>query len=239
MSSVIPSFPEGKGIFETLRTENGEIFELARHMRRAVKAASALDIEMPPEDEIREQIAEELSLHQHPVGRLRICIAIGNLTVSHDPYEDVLEGAFLTFHPYTSKLVGEQQKRYPYIDRLQIVKEAKSLGFDDAIVFNSANHVTETGVSNIAFLFEDTWWTPPIGAGILPGVMRAIAIERCGMKVRDVHISEVPAAREIALLGSLKIIQPVQQLGEMRLPQEAGVELQALMRGKLERFSVG
>lgn len=239
MSSVIPSFPEGKGIFETLRTENGEIFELARHMRRAVKAASALNIEMPPEDEIRERIAEELSLHKHPVGRLRICIAIGKLTVSHDSYEEALEGAFLTFHPYTSKLVGEQQKRYPYIDRLQIVEEAKSLGFDDAIVFNSANHVTETGISNIAFLFEDNWWTPPIGAGILPGVMRAIAIERCGMKVRDVHISEVPAAREIALLGSLKIIQPVQQLGEMRLPQEAGVELQALMRGKLERFSVG
>ena len=239
MTSPASPFPNGEGIFETLRTEDGEIIELARHMRRAVKSAKALKISMPPEGEIRDRIAKVLALSHLPLGRLRICIAQDQLNISHDTYEEPLEGAFLTFHPHTSKLAGVQHKRYPYHDRLHIVEEAKNLGFDDAIVFDSSNQVTETGISNIAFLFENTWWTPPIGVGILPGVMRALAIEQCGVKVRDIHISEVPEAREIVLLGSLRIVQPVQQLGEMRLAQEAGKEFRAQMQGKLQRFSVG
>jgi hypothetical protein len=70
--------------------------------------------------------------------------------------------------------------------------------------------------------------------------MRAIAVERCNVQVRNVHITEVPSAQEIVLLGSLKIAQPVVQVGEMRLA--SGAEATALamqMREKVEYFSVG
>jgi branched-subunit amino acid aminotransferase/4-amino-4-deoxychorismate lyase len=69
--------------------------------------------------------------------------------------------------------------------------------------------------------------------------MRAIAIERCGVEVRNIHISEIPDAREVMLLSSLKIAQPVVQIGEHRLP--CGEPSQALakqMREKVEYFSV-
>lgn len=232
-------FPSGTGFFETMRTEEGRIAEFSRHMRRALTASKALGIAMPGEEELRQEIAKVMSAQVHSVGRLRICFSTSGTTITHDPYEDLDGDGFLTFSPHTSKVVGEQFKRFPYDERYEIVDEARAHGFDDAIIFNKANNVTETGLSNIAFLFNKTWFTPPISAGILPGTMRALAIESCGLKVRDIHITEVPEADDVVLLGSLKIAQVIEQIGEMRLPcGPAARELLSQMREKVQYFSV-
>jgi branched-chain amino acid aminotransferase len=232
-------FPAGEGIFETLRTEAGKVAEFSRHMRRALTAASATGIRMPSEEIIRSRVAQVLEESPHPVGRLRICISASELVITHDEYVDVQEGGFLTFSPHTSKAIGEQFKTFPYDARYEIVDEARAHGFDDAIIFNSSNNVTETGISNLAFLIDGTWFTPPIGAGILPGTMRSLAIEKCDVEVRNIHITEVPQASEIFLLSSLKIAQPVVQVGEMRLPcGEASQSFGRQMREKVEYFSV-
>ena len=194
---------------------------------------------MPGEESIRAQVAQVLVENSHPIGRLRICFTTDGVVITHDPYEDLIEGGFLTFSPHTSKAIGEQFKTFPYDSHYEIVDEARAHGFDDAIVFNSANNVTETGISNLAFLFDDTWFTPPISAGILPGTMRSLAIERCGVEVRNIHITEVPQASEITLLSSLKIAQPVEQVGEMRLPcGEASLAFVTQIREKIQYFSV-
>ncbi len=232
-------FPEGEGFFETLRTEDGQIAELTRHMRRALKASVALQVKIPDEEELRHRIAEVLITHPQKIGRLRICFSNSGVTITHDEYVDATEGGYLTFSPITSRAVGEQIKSYPYDSHYEIVDEARAHGFDDAIVFNKENNVTETGLSNLAFLFGNTWWTPPITAGILPGTMRSLAIEKCGVQVRNIHITEIPHADEIFLLSSLKIAQPVIQVGEMRLPCAAASQaFGALMREKLQFYSV-
>jgi branched-subunit amino acid aminotransferase/4-amino-4-deoxychorismate lyase len=232
-------FPEGDGFFETLRTEDGKVAEFTRHMRRALTASAATGIKMPGEESIRSEVAQVLAANPHSIGRLRICFTTEGVVITHDPYEDLVEGGFLTFSPHTSKAIGEQFKTFPYDSHYEIVDEARAHGFDDAIVFNSANNVTETGISNLAFLFDDTWFTPPISAGILPGTMRSLAIERCGVEVRNIHITEVPQASEITLLSSLKIAQPVEQVGEMRLPcGEASLAFVTQIREKIQYFSV-
>jgi branched-chain amino acid aminotransferase len=232
-------FPDGEGFFETLRTHNGKVAEFTRHMRRALTAAKATGIRMPSEELIRSEVAQALNENSFPIGRLRICFTDNSMVITHDPYEDLIEGGFLTFSPHTSKAIGEQFKTFPYDSRYEIVDEARAHGFDDAIVFNSSNNVTETGLSNLAFLFGDTWFTPPITAGILPGTMRSLAIEKCGVQVRNIHITEVPQANEVVLLSSLKIAQPVEQIGEMRLScGEASQSFVAQMREKVEYFSV-
>lgn len=233
-------FPPGNGMFETMRTENGHVAEFGRHMRRALSASQSLGIRMPDEESIRSHVQTVIKENPYPIGRLRICISSSGLVVTHDEYLELTEGGYLTFSPHTSKAKGEQFKTYPYDEHYEIVDEARAHGFDDAIIFNSANNVTETGLSNIAFLIDGMWVTPPITAGILPGVMRAIAVERCDVQVRNIHITEVPSAQEIVLLGSLKIAQPVVQVGEMRLANGAeAAAFAAQMREKVEYFSVG
>jgi branched-subunit amino acid aminotransferase/4-amino-4-deoxychorismate lyase len=233
-------FPDGSGIFETLRTEDGLVAEFGRHMRRALSASQSLGIRMPNEESIRNQVQSVLNENPYRIGRLRICISNSGLVVTHDEYDEITEGGYLTFSPHTSKAKGEQFKTYPYDEHYEVVDEARAHGFDDAMIFNSANNVTETGLSNIALFIDGLWVTPPITAGILPGVMRAIAVERCDVQVRNVHITEVPSATEIVLLGSLRIAQPVVQVGEMRLANGAeAATLVAQMREKVEYFSVG
>jgi branched-subunit amino acid aminotransferase/4-amino-4-deoxychorismate lyase len=69
--------------------------------------------------------------------------------------------------------------------------------------------------------------------------MRSLAIEKCGVEVRNIHITEVPQATEIMLLSSLKIAQPVQQVGEMRLScGEASIAFTGQIREKVQYFSV-
>ena len=232
-------FPDGEGFFETLRTEDGKVAEFTRHMRRALTASAATGIKMSGEEVIRSVVAKVIADNPHPVGRLRICFTKNEMVITHDPYEDLAEGGYLTFSVVTSKAIGGQFKTFPYDEHYAVVDEARAHGFDDAIIFNKANNVTETGLSNLAFLFDGTWFTPPITAGILPGTMRSLAIEKCDVQVRNVHITEVPQADEIFLLSSLKIAQPVVQVGEMRFPcGPASQAFGALMREKIQYFSV-
>ncbi len=232
-------FPEGDGIFETMRTENGRVAELTRHMRRARKGAAVSGITMPDEEVLRSEITACLTVNPHPVGRLRVCISSSGFVVTHDPYEDLETLARLTFHSTSLELEGEQIKSYPYDHRYQILDSAKDQGFDDAVLFNRSNNVTETAISNIVLRFGDEWVTPPITAGILPGVMRAIAIERCGVVVRNVHVSEVPEIQGAFLISSLKIAQPVSHLGDFALSLDSSSEeFEGKMRGAVEYFSV-
>lgn len=232
-------FPDGTGIFETLRTENGLVAELTRHMRRAKRSADEMGIRMPDEEILRSEIDACLTLNPFEIGRLRICISENGFLVTHDAYEDIETLARLTFHSTSTMANGPQIKSYPYDWNYSVLDNARDYGFDDAILFNTANKVTETSISNIVFQIDGTWVTPPISAGILPGVMRAIAIESCEVTVRNIHISEIPMVEEALLLSSLKIAQPVSHIGDFAMKlQPAAHELESQIRAALEFFSV-
>lgn len=232
-------FPEGSGIFETMRTENGAVAELTRHMRRAVSATKRLGITMPDEEVLRSEIVACLALNPFPLGRLRVCISREGFLVTHDPYEEIQTLARLTFHSTSSPAIGEQVKSYPYDWHYEVLDSARDFGFDDAILFNIKNEITETSLSNLIARIDGEWITPPISAGILPGVMRAIAIERAGVTVRSLHISDIPSIDAAFLVSSLKIAQPVSHIGDFALSLDASViEFEAKMRAAVEFFSV-
>jgi branched-subunit amino acid aminotransferase/4-amino-4-deoxychorismate lyase len=232
-------FPEGTGIFETLRTEGGLIAELTRHMRRAKKSAQALNIPMPDEEILRSEIDACMTLNPHPIGRLRICFSRSGFLVTHDPYEDIRTLARVTFHSTSSKSSGAQIKVYPYDWNYQVLDSARDFGFDDAILFNASNQVTETSISNLIFKLEGAWVTPPISAGILPGIMRGLAIERCGVTVRNIHVSDIPMVEEAMLVSSLKIAQPISHIGDFAMQLQPAVsELEEKIRASVEFFSV-
>jgi branched-subunit amino acid aminotransferase/4-amino-4-deoxychorismate lyase len=232
-------FPTGSGLFETMRTEEGEIAELSRHMRRAASSARELSIPFPDEEFLRNAIAEILTRESLPVGRLRICFSTDGIDLSHSEYSDEINPARITFHSTSSKLDGSQHKTYPYDSHFAILDEANLYGFDDAITFNQSNEVAETAIANIALLIEGKWITPPISAGVLPGVMRAIAIERSDVSVAPIHISDISRCEAALLLNSMKIARPVSHIGDYELPAMAqAVEKASQIREKVEYFSV-
>lgn len=232
-------FPSGHGIFETMRTEHNKIAELGRHMRRALSSASYFGFALPDEESLRSEFAKVIGEEEYPIGRLRVCFSKDDYLLSYSQYLEEAEPARLTFHSTTSQAYGLQHKTYPYDSHFAVLDEALMYGFDDAIVFNSRNEITETAIANIALFIKGRWVTPPITAGVLPGVMRAVAIERCDVDVAPVHISEVTSCDAALLLNSLKIARPVSHIGEYQLKEmPEALEKAAQIREKVQYFSV-
>lgn len=231
-------FPKTSGIFETIKTLNGQPIALARHMRRALDSARSLGLKMPPEEELRADLRKILNDEPHKVGKLRICIYADGFHLSHDEYTEPTSPLRFTF--FSQTVSGEEHKQFPYDHRFELLKSAQDEGFDDCILFNVKNEVTESAVANLLFLIQGTWVTPPISAGVLPGVIRAIAIEECDVKVRPIHISEIPDVESAFSLASLRIAQPISHIGEMKLKiGDASEDMEARIRSHTQPHSVG
>jgi len=231
-------FPKTSGIFETIKTLNGQPIALARHMRRALDSARSLGLKMPPEEELRTNLRKILHDEPHEVGKLRICIYADGFHLSHDEYTEPTSPLRFTF--FSQTVLGEEHKQFPYDHRFELLKSAQDEGFDDCILFNVKNEVTESAVANLLFLIQGTWVTPPISAGVLPGVIRAIAIEECDVKVRSIHISEIADVESAFSLASLRIAQPISHIGEMKLKiGDASQDMEARIRSHTQPHSVG
>jgi len=231
-------FPKASGIFETIKTVNGAPIALGRHMRRALESALVLGISLPSEELIRVELLRVLEENPHEVGRLRLCFGQNLFHLSHEPYTELNEPARVNF--YSQTVVGEVHKLFPYDYRFALIQAANDEGYHDSILFNEKNEITETAVANLAFLISGEWVTPPITSGILPGVVRAIAIENCGVKVRPIHVSEIPEVESGFMLSSLRIAQPISHIGDMKLKiGDASRDLEEQIRTHSQPVSVG
>jgi branched-chain amino acid aminotransferase len=231
-------FPIASGIFETIKTVDGAPIALARHMRRVVTSAKELNLSIPDEESIRLELSQVLSAEKYPFGRLRLSFAKNLFHISHAEYEELEIPSRVNF--FSETVAGSIHKRFPYNDRFAILEAARDEGFDDSILFNAKNEITETAVANLVFLINGAWVTPPISAGLLPGVVRAVAIEECGIGVRAIHISEVPEIQSGFMLSSLRIAQPIAFIGDMKIEiGESSRELEAQIRAHLQPVSIG
>lgn len=231
-------FPRGSGIFETIKTVDGSPIALGRHMRRALESALELGIPMPSEEFIRVQLLHILEENPHEVGRLRICFGKDLFHISHSAYSEQTEPARLNF--FSQTIIGAIHKLFPYDHRFALIEAANDEGYHDSILFNEKNEITETAVANLVFLINGEWVTPPISSGILPGIIRAISIEHCNVKVRPIHVSEIPDIKSGFLLSGLRITQPISHIGEMKLKiGDASRALEEQIRANCKPVSVG
>jgi branched-chain amino acid aminotransferase len=219
----VNKWPLGSGLFETLRTENGSVQFLARHMRRAVASARVLNIPVPDEDLISQAIDELLASTPHDVGKLRLSFSADRFVATHESYSTADAPLTVIMSKHLSSTVGRQYKTFPYSDRLALLQEATTAGCGEVIQVDHDDRVCEGAVSNYAFRIAGQWRTPPITAGILPGVIRAIAVEKCGVVVRDLSRADVISCEAAIAMSSLKIALPVASIDGRSLANDSDV----------------
>jgi len=217
------NWPIGTGLFETLRTENGSVQFLARHMRRVVASARVLEIPVPDEDLVSQAIDELLAATPHEVGRLRLSFSKERFIATHESYTSEEKPLKVMVSHELSSTVGRQYKVFPYSARLNMLQEAITAGCDELIQIDQHDRVCEGAVSNYAFRIGGQWRTPPITAGILPGVIRAIAVEKCGVVVKDLSRADVTSCEAAIVLSSLKIALPVASIDGRTLAIDSDV----------------
>jgi len=203
------NWPLGTGLFETLRTENGSVQLLSRHMRRVIASARELSIPIPNEDLISQAIDELLNATPHDVGRLRLSFSTERFIATHEAYVSDNNPFKVMVSQELSLTAGRQYKVFPYTGRLDLLNEATAAGCDEVILMDAEERVLEGAVSNFAFRIAGQWRTTPITAGILPGVLRAVAIEECGVVVKDLSRTDVSRCEAAIVMSSLKIALPV------------------------------
>ena len=244
-SSTVPLmpdyWPDGFGIFETIKTVAGTPYALNRHMRRALDAGTRVGVPIPNEDRVRSAIDALLAEVKHPVGRLRLLFKQdGTFIAVHNPYTEITHNLNLCTYSARIDIEGVPSKTFPYTSRLDILQEAKSRGCDEAIVINSNHDVCEGAVSNLVFYTNGEWITPPIVQGVLPGVMRALVIENLPVKVRNVDTNGLSHVQAAIVISSLKLAIAVHSIDGRVMPDLQISEMFAQeIREMAVRTSVG
>jgi para-aminobenzoate synthetase / 4-amino-4-deoxychorismate lyase len=75
---------------------------------------------------------------------------------------------------------------------------------DDVIMINERGECTETTIANLAARVGDTWFTPPLSSGCLPGISRAQLIEEHVLVEAVLRPEDLHRADELAVVNSLR-----------------------------------
>ena len=210
------SFLLGEGVFETLLTLGGKAVALDRHIRRLTTGAKALGISSPTPDSIAVGVTALLhSTLDISMGRMRITLSgSGTLLITHQRYQEWSEAARLVTYPFpfNSKSPLQKIKSTSYGEYLLAYRYAQDRGADDALLFNTSDAVIEASTANIVALIGGRWVTPPLSAGPLPGITRELLTEWGLLIEREIIFEELHRCESIALISSLRSVQPVVEI---------------------------
>lgn len=85
---------------------------------------------------------------------------------------------------------------------------------DDVVLWNERSEITETCLANLAVKLEGKWWTPPVEAGLLPGVYRAELLATGRLRERVLRTGDLQRAEALAVLNSVRLWRPAVLMGD-------------------------
>ena len=184
-SAFITEMPTQLGLFETIRVEEKKPLRLAAHLERLQHSASALRIPFVAARVIEAAEQACLAIPSSLPHRLRVDLfsdgTVRAVTHALEPTANevtifwasqVLPDANQAIMQSSNLLLGHKVNQRTLYDLAW--KNAVALGGFDAVFLNEAGFVTEGGRSSIFIQPKGSnqWLTPPLSAGVLPGVMR-------------------------------------------------------------------
>lgn len=111
-----------------------------------------------------------------------------------------------------------------YTNSILATNEAKSLGFDEALLLDVNNYVAEASGANV-FMEKDGKLYTPLKGNIMPGITRATIMELCkeeGIQVEEKHItlSELKSADSAFFTGTAAEVVGLKSLDAYHFPME-------------------
>ncbi|MDR5803040.1 aminodeoxychorismate synthase component I [Caballeronia sp. LZ001] len=203
----------GFELFETTyATRDDGVRHAARHLSRLKASAAWLRF---PFDERK----LDAQLAQHRAGfeagapyRLRIALdksgrfalTSARLAPLASDSVDVLLASDRGFAPRYSGDALLRHKTTHRADYDRAWKAAEAEGAFDMLFCNERGEITEGGRSSVFARIDGKWWTPPIEAGVLPGVMRAVLIEELDAAERVMTTEDLEGADELLISNALR-----------------------------------
>jgi branched-chain amino acid aminotransferase len=252
--AVIPVFDHGflygEGVYETLRTYNGQPFLFERHMHRLRTSAGMLVLEVPLTDaEIDRRFRDTVKaagLGDSPSREayIRILVTRGVGELSYDlaccpepsvvvivkphmnpPAEVFAQGVKVSLVPIVRNHPGSVSpliKSNNLLNNALAMQEAHRHGSFEGIMRNHKGELAECTQSNFFIVKNGAALTPPIDAGLLPGITRAYLFEigaELGIQVREQVLKDADlfGADECFLTSTTREVLPIVQVDDRKI----------------------
>jgi branched-chain amino acid aminotransferase len=234
----------GWGVFTTIRIYDGQPFAFDRHWKRLTTDAHRLKIPLEWQAEtVLDRLGKLIDANQVKEGCARIYFVYNR--VGFWVSEETMPGVDLIL--YTAelpkrkgpvRLAMQSYGRYAasplagvkvtsWLENVWMLDQALRRGFDEVVLLNERNEVTECTAANIFCVRNGEVSTPPLSAGCLPGVSRGILLEmgdEAGLRVKETSLTaeDLLGADEVFITSTTREIQPVSQIEERKIAQVGG-----------------
>ena len=267
----------GSAVFEGIKcysTSKGPaIFKLKEHMERLHASANAFNMSIPytieqlceatinlvKSNEVKDSYLRPIAFYGfdtlgvHP----KECpVQVSIATLNWGAYvskEALAQGARITISPWkkykSNAFPASTKASGPYLNSMLAVQEAKSRGFDEALLLNEDNSIAEGSGQNIFIIKDGIFHTNDKVSNILMGITRSTLFELIkklgySYKIATISQDELFDADEIFYCGSASEVTPIKEIdGHLISNGKAGkmtLELQKLyyeiVRGEHEEY---
>jgi branched-chain amino acid aminotransferase len=257
-------FLYGEGVYETLRTYNGQPFLLDRHMRRLRRSAGMLALDVPLSDadmEARQrdtmQAAGLGDAGREAYIRILLTRGIGELTYDPkatptpsiviivkphvEPPAEVFErGVTVSLVPIMRNHPGSVNpmiKSNNLLNNALAMQEAFRRGGFEGVMRNYRGEIAECTQSNLFIVKNGEALTPPLDAGLLPGITREFLFEvgrDRGITVREAVLrdDDLFGADEAFLTSTTREVVPIVRVDDCTIGSgRPGAVTRALLDG--------
>ena len=261
-------FLYGEGVYETLRTYNGQPFLFDRHMRRLRNSAGMLALPVPLDDEqisarfLDTMRAAGLDAHGGAPAReayIRILVTRGVGELTYDPAATPNPSIVVIVKPHVSPAadafergvkvalvpilrnhpgtVNPRIKSNNLLNNALAMQEAYRRGGFEGVMRNYRGELAECTQSNLFIVKDGAALTPPIEAGLLPGITREFLFEvgaEHGIPVREAVLrdDDLLGADEAFLTSTTREVVPIVRVDDRTIGSgvPGGITLQLLRR---------
>jgi len=190
----------GDGVFEGIRVYNRRIFELEAHIKRLYESAKAIRLEVPMNrSKLIDAVEKTAEANGVIDGYIRLIVTRGVGTLGLNPFvcEDgrlviiadniqlypeelyekgmrVISATTVRNHPLA---LSPQIKSLNYLNNILAKIEALDNDVPEAVMYNHEGYVAEATGDNVFIVKNGVIYTPPVEAGALEGITRAVVIK--------------------------------------------------------------
>lgn len=230
----------GDGVFEGIRFYRGRVFRLEEHMRRLFDSARAIALNPPwTIEELTEATLETIRRNELEDGYVRLVITRGTGDLGLSPskcprptvfiiaskielypeemYRNGLKLVTCSTRRVTHGALSPMVKSLNYLNNIMAKIEATNAGAGEGIMLNEEGYVAECTGDNVFVVKKGRVLTPPIWAGALAGVTRAVVFEiasKLGVELREENLTryDIYTADECFLTGTAAEVIPAVEM---------------------------
>jgi branched-chain amino acid aminotransferase len=243
-------FLYGDGIYETLRTYDGVVFKMEKHIKRLFHSASLIGLKVPKSPaQIEAAVYKTIKANRLKEAYVRITVSRGAGAIGLDPalcsrptfvimtrpfkgypasyYSKGLKVAIVSTRRNYNKSLDPAIKSLNFLNNILAKIEAKEKGAYEAVMLNHMGYIAEGTISNIFFIKRGVLHTPEVGVGILNGITRMTIIDdarELGIRVKEGRFrpQSINSADEVFLSNTTMEVMPVRAVDGNNFPVRQG-----------------